>query len=344
MIKEISLCLCVSVLNYKWMKNKIAIVTGGDSGELDISLQSASVIKDNIDKSKFDAYRVFINSKKWVYIDDDNNESPVDKNNFSIIDNGKKISFDCVFLIIHGTPGEDGKLQGYFDLLGIPYTCSDHTTSAITFNKSYCKGLINSLEILTAKSVHLFKNDEIDTDKILQEVSIPCFVKPNNGGSSVGMTKVTKIDQLEAAVKVAFDEDDEVLVEDFIKGREITCGVLRTKGNMIVLPLCEVVSKKEFFDYEAKYDPTLADEIVPADLSIKIEQECKTISAFLYNKINCKGVVRFDYILSDDKLYFLEVNTIPGLSNESIVPKMAKAFGLEYSELVTMLIEEAISM
>ncbi|MCF8297561.1 MAG: D-alanine--D-alanine ligase [Saprospiraceae bacterium] len=325
------------------MRKKIAIVTGGDSGELGISLQSASVIKKNIDNAKFEAYRVFINKQKWVFIDNNDIESPVDKNDFSIIANGKKVLFDCVFLIIHGTPGEDGKLQGYFDLLGIPYTSCNHATSAITFNKSYCKSLITSLEVLTAKSVQLFKFDEIDIEKILKEISLPCFVKPNNGGSSVGMSKVTQASQLKEAITTAFHEDNEVLIEDFIKGREITCGVMRSKGNMIVFPLTEIVSKKEFFDYEAKYDPTLADEIVPADVTIEIEQECKTISAFLYNKLNCKGVVRFDYILSEDKLYFLEVNTIPGLSNESIVPKMAKAFGLEYGELVTMLIEEALA-
>ncbi len=212
------------------MRKKIAIVTGGDSGELAISLQSASVIKENIDKSKFEAYRVFINIEKWVYIDDENNETLVDKNDFSIVADGKKVLFDCVFLIIHGTPGEDGKLQGYFDLLGIPYTSCNHSTSAITFNKSYCKALVNSLEVLTAKSVHIFKFDEINTDKILEEISLPCFVKPNNGGSSVGMSKVIKVEELENAINIAFEEDNEVLIEDFIKGREITCGVMRTKG------------------------------------------------------------------------------------------------------------------
>jgi len=324
------------------MKKNIAIVSGGDSGEKEISLQSALEIQKNIDINKFCPFTIFINKKKWICKTADKKEIPVDKNDFSVLIKNKRIIFDCVFLIIHGTPGEDGKLQGYFDLLEIPYSSCNRTTSAITFNKSFCKGLVNSLGVLTAKSVHLFKHDSINTDNILSQISLPCFVKPNSGGSSVGMTKVVEKKKLKNAITTAFAEDDEVLVEEFISGREITCGILKSKGKMIVLPLTEIVSKKDFFDFEAKYDPALVDEIVPAAITEKIETECKTLSSYLYNKLNCKGIVRFDYILSNDKLFFLEVNTIPGLSENSIVPKMAKVFGLNYKELITLLIEDAL--
>jgi len=256
--------------------------------------------------------------------------------------NGGKVKFDCAFIAIHGTPGEDGKLQGYFDMLNIPYTSCDHATSALTFNKYYCKNFINNFNVKSAKSIVLSKDKTLETEDILKTLSIPIFVKPNNGGSSVGMSKVNKPEHLQAALEKAFKEDDEILLEEFIEGREITCGVLQHKNEIISLPIAEIISKNEFFDFEAKYEPSLVDEVVPANIPVEVEKECKQTSANLYDELNCKGVVRFDYIFNDNGLYFLEVNTVPGLTEASIVPKMAKSYGMTLTELFGILVKEAL--
>ena len=324
------------------MKKNIAIVAGGNSGEYEISIQSGSVVKKNLDTGLYNPYIIVIKGSDWYYLDKDCKRFDVDKNDFSIIIQGEKIIFDCVFIAIHGTPGEDGKLQGYFDLLNIPYTSCDQTTSALTFNKSFCNRIVNSLGVNTAKSILLYKNQKYKTDRIVDEIKLPCFVKPNNGGSSVGITKVDKMEDLHNAIKTAFKEDDEVIVEEFIDGTEITCGIIKSKGKMYVLPITEIVSKKEFFDYDAKYTPGIADEITPARISEKTEKECKTTSVYLYENLNCSGLVRFDYILHDEMLYFLEVNTVPGLTEDSIVPQQAKDMGITITKLFTMAIEDAI--
>ncbi len=324
------------------MKKNIAIVAGGNSGEYEISIQSGSVVKKNLDTGLYNPYIIVIKGSDWYYLDKDCKRFDVDKNDFSIIIQGEKIIFDCVFIAIHGTPGEDGKLQGYFDLLNIPYTSCDQTTSALTFNKSFCNRIVNSLGVNTAKSILLYKNQKYKRDRIVDEIKLPCFVKPNNGGSSVGITKVDKMEDLHNAIKTAFKEDDEVIVEEFIDGTEITCGIIKSKGKMYVLPITEIVSKKEFFDYDAKYTPGIADEITPARISEKTEKECKTTSVYLYENLNCSGLVRFDYILHDEMLYFLEVNTVPGLTEDSIVPQQAKDMGITITKLFTMAIEDAI--
>ncbi len=324
------------------MKKNIAIVAGGNSGEYEISIQSGSVVEKNLDTGLYYPYIIVIKGSDWYYLDKDCKRFDVDKNDFSIIIQGEKIVFDCVFIAIHGTPGEDGKLQGYFDLLGIPYTSCNQTISALTFNKSFCNIIVNSLGVNTAKSILLYKNQNYNTDGIVDEIKLPCFVKPNNGGSSVGITKVDKIENLQDAIKTAFKEDDEVIVEEFIDGTEITCGIIKSKGKMYVLPVTEIVSKKEFFDYDAKYTPGMADEITPARISEETEKECKTISVYLYENLNCSGLVRFDYILHDELLYFLEVNTIPGLTEDSIVPRQAKEMGITIAMLFSMAIEDAI--
>lgn len=323
------------------MKKKIAIVAGGFSGESVISIKSADVVKNNIDTKKFDAYLVYILQDKWVAIDDNGREVQIDKNDFSFLNLGKKVSFDGVFIAIHGTPGEDGRLQAYFDLLNIPYTTCGHDISAITFNKNICERVANSYGVKTARSVHFFRDEKIDQISLLKEIELPFFVKPNSGGSSIGMSRVSKISELPKAIKSAFLEDDEILISEYIKGTEITCGVMRSSGKMIVFPITEVVSKKAFFDYEAKYTKGMSDEITPARISEEIEKQCKTLSCFIYNKFNCKGVVRMDYIVSGKELYFLEVNTVPGLSEASIIPKQAAEFGIPIKKLFTMMIEDA---
>jgi D-alanine-D-alanine ligase len=317
----------------------VAIVAGGDSGEYGISIKSGKQVELNMDRDKFRPFLVEIKGKNWNYRIG-LKKFPIDKNDFSLTIGAHKIRFDVVFVAIHGTPGENGKLQGYLDMLGIPYTACNVTTSALTFNKSFCKDVVASYGIKTAKSMHLFNDGKNRVKKILDELSLPVFVKPNNGGSSVGMSRVNLQKELAPALDKAFREDSEILVEEFISGRELTCGVLRSEGKIIAFPVTEIIPKKEYFDYEAKYKKGMADEVVPANISKQQSDQCQDISRVLYEKLNCKGVVRFDYIFTGTEFYFLEVNTVPGLSAASIVPKMARSHGWSFTELITRLISE----
>jgi D-alanine-D-alanine ligase len=319
----------------------VAIVCGGDSGDFDVSVKSGGQVYQHLDREKYTPYLIEISRKGWI-CRMDGREIPLEKNDFTITINRKKIRFDVVFNAIHGTPGEDGKLQGYFDMLGLPYTSSGVTTSALTFNKSFCKKVVAAGGVKTANSVHLYRRTLDPVYAIWEEVSFPCFVKPNNGGSSVGMSKVNAAEEMESALERAFKEDNEVLVEEFIQGRELTCGVIRTEDSVVALPVTEIISKKDFFDFEAKYKEGLAEEVVPADVPEDVSAKCKAISLNLYEKLNCRGVVRFDYIYSDFEFYFLEVNTVPGLSEQSIVPKMARAHGWSVSQLFEKMIDETM--
>ena len=320
----------------------VAIVAGGDSGEYEISIASGKQVENNIDRSRFLPYLIEIREDKWI-CRQENSILDIDKNDFSIRMGDRKITFDVVFNAIHGTPGENGRLQGYFDMLKIPYTSCGVLTSSLTFNKAYCKEIVRAQGVQTARSVHLFIRDLEKAMEQTTSLSLPCFIKPNNGGSSVGMSKVHERAGLPEAFDKAFREDDEVLVEEFIPGRELTCGVLRTEGRIVAFPVTEVISENDFFDYEAKYTTGLAREVVPADIPDSVSEECTSISVALYNALNCKGVVRFDYIHNDRGFWFLEVNTVPGLSEASIVPKMARAYGWSFTELVTRLIEETLN-
>ncbi len=324
------------------MKRNIALITGGWSGEIEISLKSAAVIKNHLDKNIYNVYLIVIERDNWFYHHDENTKIPVDKNNFSTRIDGQEIRFDCTFIAIHGTPGEDGKLQGYFDMLKIPYTACDVFTSSLTFNKYFTNHIVENLGVKVGKMQIIKTGQEFNQPDIIKSITFPCFVKPNKGGSSVGISRVNKAEELQSAIEKAFMHDDEVLVQEFIKGREIACGLIRNNDKMVILPLCEIISKKEFFDYEAKYTDGLADEIVPAPINENLAEKCREISVFLYENLNCKGIVRFDYILDGDEFYFLEVNTIPGLSEGSIVPKMANHIGMSIKELFTMMVEEAI--
>ncbi len=296
------------------MKKNIAIVAGGYSEEAIVSFNSAKVVEMKIDNKLFSVYKVIIDKKQWSVIID-NKHYPIDKNDFSFMLKGNKIIFDGVFNIIHGTPGEDGLLQGYLEMLNIPQTSCNSTTSALLFNKHFCKKIVYNLNIVKIPlSVNITSNNKTEIEKITNKITMPCFVKPNKGGSSIGMTKVYKSEELSGAIERALKEDNEVLVEEFIKGRELTCGVFRHKGKKHILPLTEVVSKKDFFDYEAKYTDGMADEITPAPVSSEILKKVQNISSFLYDQLNCTGIVRFDYIFNDNGIYFLEVNTVPGMS------------------------------
>lgn len=316
---------------------------GGDSGEYEVSINSAGVVKKLLPVTDYTVFPVLIRSNQWSYQADNGKSIPIQKDDFTITIDGKKIQFDCVFIAIHGTPGEDGKLQGYFDLLNIPYTSCDLTVSAITFNKYFSNDLALQYGMNVANTIRLTRSLAWTADELLGKVGLPCFVKPNKSGSSVGVTKVYDADGLEPAIRKAFAEDDEVLVQQYIKGREMACGVFRHNGKVTVLPVTEIIPKNDFFDYEAKYTEGKSDEITPASLAPEEEEICRNMTAYLYDKFNCKGVVRFDYFLSDGIWWFLEVNTVPGFSEGSIVPKQVKAAGYSLSEFFSWLIEEALA-
>jgi len=324
------------------MKKTIALVTGGFSGEAVISYKSAVTIQNNLDSNKFNVYKIDVNPEGWFYENTDGTRIEIDKNDFTLSVNNNKIVFDAVFIGMHGTPGEDGKLQGYFDTLGIPYTSCDAATSAITFNKRYTVAVASFSGIHVAKSILLIKDRFGSPDEVVQKLKFPVFVKPNNGGSSIGMSKVNQpSDELGAAIEKAFKEDDQVLIEEFIKGREFTIGVFKTKENIIALPMTEVVSKKEFFDYEAKYEGA-STEVTPAKVEEAIAEKIRETAKKIYSLFNCRGVVRIDFIYNEEEgnPYMLEINTIPGQSEASIVPQQVKAMGWSLKEFYTRLVEE----
>ncbi len=323
------------------MKKRIALVTGGYSGEAEISYKSAITVGNNLDREKFDVYKIDINPSGWIYEAEDGQRSAVNKDDFSIQANGHNINFDAVLMCIHGTPGEDGKLQGYFDMLNLPYTSCDAATSALTFNKRYTVAVAAFAGIKVAKSLHLFKHTPVAASSVLTQLQLPVFVKPNNGGSSIGMSKVNEADQLDEAIAKAFKEDDQVLIEEFIKGREFTIGVFKTKGEIITLPITEVITKKEFFDYEAKYQG-LSDEITPAQVDEAVAVKVRLAAKKAYELLNCRGIVRIDFIYSEEagEPYMLEVNTVPGQSDASIIPQQVKAMGWTLKDFYTAVVEE----
>lgn len=327
------------------MKKKIALVTGGFSGEAVISYRSAATIYNHLDKDKFDVYKIDVNPQGWFYEDASGKKTEVDKNDFTVAGDGKKIKFDAVFIGMHGTPGEDGKLQGYFDMLGLPYTSCDAAASALTFNKRYATSVAGMSGINVARSVLFIKGQFTNADEVVSNLRFPVFVKPNNGGSSIGMSKVNNAsEELGAAIEKAFKEDEQVLVEEMIQGREFTVGVFRTKGEIIVLPMTEVWAHKEFFDFEAKYGGK-STETTPAQLPDEWREQLEAAAKKIYQVFNCRGVIRIDFIYNEEqnKPFMLEVNTIPGQSDASVVPQQVRAKGWDLKEFYTKLVEEALS-
>lgn len=315
----------------------VAIVAGGDSGEYGISVKSGKQVELHIDRSLFRPFLINMKGKHWNYRIGQK-VFPVDKSDFSLTIGHKKVKFSMVFNAIHGTPGENGKLQGYLDMLDIPYTSCDLATSSVTFNKHLCKSVVAAGGVSMARSLLVRAGDPDPAGMVNQALNFPLFVKPNNGGSSVGMSKVNEPAGLQEALQKAFQEDREVLVEEFVGGRELTCGVILTGGEVIALPVTEIIPGKEYFDYEAKYKPGMAQEVVPANIPETVADECRRISVSLFRLLNCRGVVRFDYIFDGREFWFLEVNTVPGLTRASIVPNMARAYGWDFTELITRLI------
>lgn len=324
------------------MKKTVALVTGGFTGESVISLKSAAVIERNIDHDKFDVYKIIISKDEWFYADEAGVKHYVDKGNFSLKIDKAEIKFDVVFIGLHGSPGEDGKLQGYFDMIGLPYTTCDVTTSAITMNKGYTKAIVNGVKNLhIARSVQLFSNTSTTSRELLTSLKLPLFIKPNSGGSSIGMSKVNLADELEEALAKAFNEDTQVLVEEYVKGREFTIGVYRGVDGIKVLPATEIVTTKEFFDFEAKYTDGVTQEITPGRMSVEEELMVQDIVREAYLKLNCNGVVRIDYILEEGtgKFFFIEVNTVPGQTENSIIPQQIRAIGRTIQDFYSELIE-----
>jgi D-alanine-D-alanine ligase len=320
----------------------IAIVAGGDSSESGISVKSAFEVS-KILVSRYITYVIMIKGTDWYWEDRKGRYHNIDKNDFSLVCDDKRIRFNAIFIAIHGTPGENGLLQGYFDMMGIPYTSCGAFCSALTFNKQACKLYLKDYNIPMADSILVRAGGDIDPVSIIGRTGLPCFVKPNDSGSSFGVTKVKRNDELLPAINIAFKESKEVIIEAFMNGREVACGVVKTKKKTIVLPVTEIKSKNEFFDYEAKYTPGKSEEITPADMTAAVTGEISRLSSYIYDLLGCRGIVRVDFIIIDEKPFFLEINTIPGMTEESLIPQQAKAAGIPLEDLYSMVVDDLLN-
>jgi len=322
---------------------KIALLAGGNSSEREIALQSAGQIADALDTSKYNVKVIDLHYRDWTYTAPDGRKYPLDKNDFSLTVDGERTEFEYALIIIHGTPGEDGKLQGYLDMMGIPYSSCSQVSSTITFDKITTKRAVAGRGINLAKEILLGRGDKADAAEIVARLGLPVFVKPNASGSSFGVTKVTDAAGIEAAVEKAFAESDEVLVEECITGREVGCGVMIAGGKEYLFPITEIVPKKEFFDYEAKYEAGMSEEITPARISDDVKAKLNRMTLDAYRACRCRGVVRIDFIVTDaGEPYMIEINSIPGMSGGSIVPKQVRAMGMTLGELYDIVIADTL--
>jgi D-alanine-D-alanine ligase len=320
-------------------KMNIAIFTGGDSSEKVISLKSAEQVHKWLETAGHRCYLVEVNRDSWkVHVG--KKRVQLDRNSFTFQNSGKKVAFDFVWNTIHGTPGEDGKLQGYFDIMGIPYSSSNLLSSALTFNKYTCKSFLKQHNILTPEAALIRKGIETDLEVIAEMVGFPCFVKPNSGGSSFGITKVIRLEELQSALDEALREDSEAIIERYIKGTEITCGLMKGRNGFTLFPVTEIVSKNDFFDYEAKYTAGKADEITPARIDHEMTKKCQEMAMLIYDLTYCSGIIRVDFIIKGNQVYFLELNSIPGMSEESIIPKQVLSMGLTMESVLQQVIDE----
>lgn len=321
------------------MVRNIALMTGGDSSEWQIALQGAENIGNALDRSRYSLYTIVLRNGHWTYTAPDGTKSELDRNDFTLPVAGRKIKLDYALIVIHGTPGEDGRLQGYLDMMGIPYSSCGFVSSVLTFDKAACKRAVAGSGIHLAKEILLNKTSEIDPAAIIAELGLPLFVKPNASGSSFGVTKVKKQNELLPAITEAFKESDQVLMEEFIEGREISCGVMIAGGKEYIFPITELVCQSEFFDYKAKYQG-FSNEITPADLPEAIRKEVNRLTLIAYKRLNCRGVVRIDFIVKGETPYMIEINTIPGMSSHSIIPQQAATMGMSLTELFNLIIDE----
>lgn len=327
------------------MKKTIALVTGGFTGESVVSFKSADFVETQIDPDRYNVFKIIVLKEEWYYDDGNSVKHHVDRNDFSLKIGERSIRFDAVFIMLHGSPGEDGKLQGYFDMLNIPYTSCDALTSALTMNKGYSKAIVNGIPDLNiARSIHLFENSNANLKLLLSVLVLPLFIKPNNGGSSIGMSKVKSAAELPEALYKAFGEDTQVLVEEFIQGREFSIGVYNGKNGITVLPATEVIPPNDFFDFKAKYTPGATEEITPGRMTDEEKIRVERIVTEIYRKLNCKGMVRIDYFLQDKSsdFYFVEINTIPGQTAQSFIPQQVRAAGMNIRDFYGELIEKAL--
>lgn len=320
------------------IKKNIAVVAGGDSSEYEVSVKSGANLLSAISVDLFKPWLVRIRGNEWIVLDGETKLADVDKSDFSFSINGEKIRFDYAYIIIHGTPGEDGTLQGYLEMIDVPYSSCGVQSSALTFNKFFCNNYLRSFGIPVAKSVRLILGEKYSASQIVESLGLPLFVKPSAGGSSFGVTKVKKEDELVEAVNKALDESPEAIIEQYIEGAEFTCGIVKIGDKKLVLPVTEVIPNSEFFNYESKYTPGMASEITPARISEKLTLQVQALSSRVYDLCHCEGIVRVDYILKGDTFYFLEVNTVPGMTATSFIPQQIKAMGLNLSELLTDII------
>ena len=318
----------------------IAIFTGGDSSEYVISMKSADQVYKWLEEAGHTCFLVEVKGPDWT-VNYNEQRIPLDKNTFSFVANRKKISFDFAWNTIHGTPGEDGKLQGFFDMMRIPYSSSNHLSSALTFNKYTCKSFLKHHQVLTPEGCLVRKKMETDLEAIAEMIGFPCFVKPNSGGSSFGIAKVARFEELQPALDEALREDREAIVERYIKGTEITCGLMKTRDGFTVFPITEIISKNDFFDYEAKYSPGKAEEITPAGISEDLTKKCEELAMKIYDLTDCSGIIRVDFIIKGNQLYFLELNSIPGMSEESIIPKQINSAGMKMEEILQQVIDNS---
>ena len=328
------------MFKHYYMKN-IAIIMGGYSSEYKISLTSGNVVYQFLDKTKYNPFRIHILKEKWVYVDPNETEYPIDKNDFSVTVNNHKITFHCVFNAIHGTPGEDGLMQAYFELLHIPQSSCNYYQAALTFNKRDLLSVLKPYGIQSATSYYLNKGDEINPSAIVAKVGLPCFVKPNKSGSSFGISKVKSEAELPIAISIAYKEDNEIIIESFLDGTEVSVGVINYKGKTTVLPITEIVSENDFFDYEAKYHGK-SQEITPARISDEMTAKIGAIAKRAYEILKMKGFSRSEFIIVNQEPFMLEMNTIPGLTTESLIPQQAKVAGISLQDLFTNAIELAL--
>ncbi len=323
------------------MQKNIGIIMGGYSSEVEISLKSGEVVFESLDRNLYHPYKIHILKEKWVLVDG-SKEYPINKDDFSVVVDTKKINFDCVFNAIHGTPGENGVILAYLELLGIPHTSAPFYQMALTFNKRDTLSVVRQYGIKTATSIYLNKGDEINTDEIVKKVGLPCFVKPNGAGSSFGISKVYHEEDLPSAIEKAYKEDAEILIESFLDGVEVSVGVIEYKGEIKVLPMTEIVSENDFFDYQAKYEGA-SQEITPARISKEVHAKVEEVAAKVYQVLNMSGFSRSEYIIVNGEPYFLEMNTVPGMTKESILPQQAAEAGISLPDLFGNAIESALS-
>ncbi len=322
------------------MKKNIAIVMGGFSSEVNISLKSGAMVYKKLNREKYNPFQIHILKEKWVVMVDEF-EYPIDKNDFSVTLGGTKITFDCVFNAIHGAPGENGELLAYFQLLGIKHTSAPFYQMALTFNKRDCLSVVKQYGIPTANSVYLNKGDIVNTDTIIAKVGLPCFIKPNNAGSSFGISKAYSAEEIILGIEKAYKEDSEILIESFLDGREVSVGVIQYKGEIKVLPITEITTENDFFDYEAKYEGK-SNEITPAQLPEDVAQRIRTVAKKVYTVLNMSGFSRSEYILVNGEPHFLEMNTVPGLTGESLLPQQANEANIDLSDLFDNAIESVL--